>query len=43
MGSGRDLDHDWGLGDIDVDDGVDRRVVRREPDRLGVDEAVGNA
>jgi hypothetical protein len=42
-GSGRDLDHDRTLGDVDVDEGVDRRVVGREPDRLGADEVVGDA
>jgi len=42
-GSGRDLDHDRTLGDVDVDEGIDRRVVGREPDRLGADEVVGDA
>jgi hypothetical protein len=42
-GSGWDVDHDGTRGDVDVDDGIDRRVVRREPDRLGADEVVGNA
>jgi hypothetical protein len=42
-GSGWHIDHDWTLGDIDVNDGVDRRVVGREPHRLGPDEFVGDA
>jgi hypothetical protein len=41
MAPGWDLDRDRLVGQIDVDEGVDRRVVRGQPARLRVNEVVG--
>ncbi len=38
-----DLDHERRLGDFDVDVRIDLRVLRREPNRHGVDHVVGDA